>query len=102
MDRSRRFRRCVAWNPAGKGKLSEQPLHSLLILGYFRVYLAITSLQVGIGYDPWRAMTRSSYIDDIEVFFFYNPIQMYIYEVQSRGAAPVAQKTGFNLIERDW
>src|SRR5208283_2370658 len=51
VDRTGRFRRYVAGDSARKGKLLEQPLHALLVLGNVRVDLAVRPLQVGISHQ---------------------------------------------------
>ena len=98
VDRARGFWRHVARNPTWKRKLRKQALHSLLVRGDIRVYLAVRSLKVGIGNHSGTAMPGSRDIDHIKVVLFDQAVQMSINEIQARRCSPVSQKPRFDVV----
>src|SRR5262245_17827984 len=76
VDRPRRLRRHVAWNPAWKGELLEQALHPFFIRRNVWINLAVGSLKVRIGHNAGPAVTRTSDVDHIEVMLVDEPVQM--------------------------
>ena len=65
VDGTRRFRRHMAGNAAGEGKLFEQPLHSLGVLGDVRIEFAVGAFEIGIGHQRRPAVAGAGDIDDM-------------------------------------
>src|SRR5262245_36566917 len=59
VDRTRRFRRNVAGDAAGKRELFEQTLHPDFVGRDVRIDLAVGSFEVSIRDEAWIAMPRT-------------------------------------------
>ncbi len=92
MDRSRRFRRDVTRDAAREGELFEQLLHAFLVLRDVGVKFAVAPFQVGIGHQPGTAVTRPGDVDDVQVLFVDDAVEVDVEEVQAGRRAPMAQQ----------
>src|SRR5712671_3810364 len=90
VDGPRRFGCCMARNSSGKGKLLEQPLYALFILRDVGIKLAIGAFQVCIRDHSGSAVAGTSNIDDIQVVFLNQAIEMDVDEVQTWRGSPVS------------
>ena len=97
VNRTRRLRRDVTRNAAGKGELLEQPLHPVLVLRDVRIDLAVGSFEVGVRHQPGSAVARPGDVDDVQVVFLDDAVQVDIDEVQSRRRAPVAEQARLDV-----
>src|ERR1017187_2941238 len=57
MNRSRRRRRNMAGNPAGKRELLEQLFQPAFVLADVRINLAVSAFEVSIAHQRWTAVT---------------------------------------------
>ena len=99
VDRSRRFRRGVARNAAGKGELPEQLVQAVGVASDLRVDLAVGAFEIGVGDHAGPAMARAADIDDVEVGGADRAIEMGIDEVQPGRGSPMAEQAGLDVID---
>src|SRR5215469_3188836 len=99
IDRARRLRRDVARNPARKRELSEQSLHSPLVLRYVRVDLAVRALEVGVRHQTRTAVAWPGDKDHVEVVLLDDAIEMDVDEVEPWRRAPVAEQPWLDVLE---
>ena len=97
VDRTRRFRRNVAGNAAGKGKLPEQAAHAFGVLRDIAIDLAVTAFQIGIGDQRRAAVAGAGDVDQVQVLLFDDPVEMRVNEVQARRGAPVAEQARLDV-----
>ncbi len=100
VDRARTFRRGVAGNAAGKGKLLEELLQSGLVLADVGINLAVGPLQIGVGDHCRPAVPGAGNIDHVEIVFLDDPVQVYVNEVLPGGRAPVPQQHMLHIRQR--
>src|SRR5205085_105183 len=98
VDGPGRFRRDVTGNAARKGKLFEQPFHSLLVLRDVRIDFAVGAFQVRVRHQPGSAVSRAGDIDHVQVLLLDDPVEVDVDEIQSRRRAPVAQQAGLDVL----
>src|SRR6266481_4953935 len=87
----------MAGNAARRRKLTKQLEHSLLVLSDVGKILRVSTFKIHIGDDRGSAMARSGHIDNIEVIFVYQPVQVNINEIQSGRCPPVTQQTRLDV-----
>ena len=97
MNRAGCLRRDVARNAAGKGELFEQPLHPVFILRDVGIDFAVGAFQVGVRHQSRPAVARPGDVDDVQVVFLDDPVQMDVDEVQPRRRAPVAEQARLDV-----
>ena len=90
VNRSRRGRRNMAGNSAGKRKLLEQLFEPSLVLADVGINLAPGPFEVNVAHDRGAAVAGTGDVEHIEVILFDDPIQMHIDEVLTRRGAPVS------------
>src|SRR6266478_2616288 len=99
VNRSRRFRGDVAWNAPRKRELLEEMLQPFCILRDMRIDFAVSSFQIGVGDQARAAVSRTRDIDQVEVVFLDQAIQMDINEIQSGGCSPVPEQAGLDVLQ---
>ena len=92
MDRAGALRRRVAWDSARERELEKQFLQTGLIPTDLGVDFAVAALEIGIGQNGRRAMSRAADIDHVEVVFLDDTIQMHIDEILPRRGAPMTEQ----------
>jgi hypothetical protein len=95
MDGTRRLRRTMTANAARKRKLLEKFPQSRHVLTDRWIDLGVGSLQVRLGKDSRRSMTRPRHVNHIEIIFFDQPIRMYVEEAKTRIGNPNAPSSLF-------
>ena len=89
----------MAGNPARKRKLLEEFLHAFGILRNVGIHFAIRAFQIGVGHQPWAAMTWASNIDGIKIMALDHTIQMNIDKIQSRRRTPMAEQSWLDVLK---
>src|SRR5580692_8236335 len=92
VDRTGALGRGMAWYPARKGELSEEPAEPLLVPADVGVDLAVRALKVGVSHDSRSAVPGSGNIDHVEVILRDDPVKVGVDEVLPGGRAPMPQK----------
>ncbi len=100
VDRTGRFRRRVARDPAWKRELLEEAAYAGLGAGHARIDLAISALQVGLCDDRWPTVPRSADEDHVEIALLDGAVEMRVDEVKSRGRPPVAEQPRLDLLRQ--
>ncbi len=67
VDRTRRFRCGMAWNPAGKRELAKQPVQPIGVAADIGIDFAIGALKIGVGDHARSAVAGAADIDDVEI-----------------------------------
>ncbi len=98
VDRAGRLGRDMAWNPAGKRELGEEPLHALLVLRHARIDFAVGSFEIGVGDQPRPAMAGAGDVDHVEIVLLDQPIEVGVDEVEARRRAPVPQESRLDVL----
>ena len=98
VNRARRFRRHMTWDPAWERELGEESLHPLLVLRDVRIDFAISALKICICDYTGAAMPWAGNIDHIQVVIPDQPIQMNVDEVQAGGGSPMAEQPGLDVL----
>jgi hypothetical protein len=70
----------VAADPAGEGKLLEEPRHSRLVLAFVRVNLRVAALKVGGREHARRAVSRPGQEDSVQIILFDQSVEMDVNE----------------------
>jgi hypothetical protein len=99
VDGTGRLRSRVTGNPTRKRELSEQPAQSLLVLLNVRIEFGICTLQVSVGHESRTAVAWTRNVDDVNVVFLNQAIEMRVDEVQSWSRAPVPQQPRLDVLE---
>ncbi len=100
VDRSRRRRRHMAADPAGKGELGEQPFQPGLVLADVRIDLAVGPFQIGIGDQRRATVAGAGDVEHVQVMRFDDPVQMHIDKILARCRAPVTEHHRLDVRER--
>src|SRR5271169_5852495 len=69
VNRTGSFWRAVAPNAAGEGKLLKELAQTNFVLALFRIYFGVGTLQIPRSQNPWRAVSRTSHEDHVEIEF---------------------------------
>ena len=99
MDTAGGLRGGVAADAPGEGELLEEALHPGQVFALIRVDFRIGPLQISLGQDGRRAVTRAGNIDGVEVIFVDQPVKVDIGEALAGVRAPVAQQSGFGMLQ---
>ena len=91
VDGAGRLGRDVAWNPARKRELREEPLHALRILRDAGIDFAVGSFEIGVRHQPRPAMSGTGDVDHVQIVLLDQPIEVDIDEIEARRRAPMAQ-----------
>src|ERR1700752_1607543 len=97
VNRSRRLRRTVTPDAAGKGKLPEELPQPLDVLALFRIDLGVGSFEVSWTENARRAMPRTGQEDHVEIVLLDEPAQVNIYKRQPWAGSPVSQQTTLDM-----
>ena len=92
------FRGTVAGYAAGEGELFEHFFHSLFIAADIRVYLAVASVQVGVGDQEVSAVSGTGQQDHIQIIALDGAVAVYIYKILSGYSSPVADDLLLDLV----
>ena len=99
VNRTGRLRRDMTGNAARKGKLLEQSLQSVGILGDVRINFAVGSFEIRVSDQPRPAVARPGDVEDVQVVLLDHAIQVDIDEVQPRCRAPMAEQAQFDVLQ---
>src|ERR1700686_1580406 len=102
MNRAGRFRSDMARNAARKRELLEQFPKALFVLWDVRINFAVSAFQIGVGDQSRPAMSRTCDVQDIEIVFFDQAIEVYIDEIQPWRCAPMAEQPGLDVFQLKW
>src|SRR6266851_6871348 len=97
VDGTRRLRRDVAGNAAGKGELFEQFFQTFVVLRNVRIDFAVGAFEVSVGDQARTAVPRTGDVNDIQIVFFDNPVEVNVNEVQSGRGAPMTQQARLDV-----
>ena len=97
MDRAGGFRRDVAGDAVGPGKLPEQPLHAVAVTLDVGIALGVGAFEVALRDRAGAAVPRPHDVDHVQVVLDDQPVQVDVDEVQTGGRAPVPQKAGLDV-----
>ena len=102
VNRSRRRRRDVAGNAAGKRELLEQLFQPGFVLGDVRINFAPGAFEIDVAHNRRAAMTGAGDVEHVQVILLDDPVQMHIDEVLPRRRAPVSdhQRLHMRQLER--
>src|SRR5438094_10305023 len=78
------------------------PLHAVRVLRDVGIDFAVSAFEVGIRHQPRPAVTRSGNVDDIEIVFIDDAVQMDIDKVQPWCRAPMAEQTRLDVRQLEW
>src|SRR5262249_7870518 len=100
VDASGCFRSGVAANPARKGELFKEALHSREVFTLLWINLRISSLQVRLRQDSWCTMSRPRDKNCVQVILVDQPVEVNVSEGLPRIRAPVAQQSRLSVCRR--
>ena len=89
VDRSGRFRRAVAADPAGKRKLFEELAQAVQVLRLVWIDLGVASLEIRIGQRRGRAVSGARNVNRVQIVFLDETIEMDPHETLTGVGAPV-------------
>src|SRR5579884_4272650 len=92
----------MTWYSARKRKLLEQPLHSRLVLGDGRINLAVSPFQIRVRHHSWAAVSRAADVNDVQIVFLDDAIQVNVNEIESRRRPPMAEQTRLDVLPFQW
>ena len=90
VNRTRRRRRNMAGNPAGKRELLEQLFQPGFVLRDVRINFTPGAFEVDIAHNCRAAVTGTGDVEHVQVILLDDPVQMHIDEVLARRRAPVS------------
>ena len=99
MDRAGRFRRDVAGNPVGPGKLAEQPLQSVPAALDRWIALRVRTFEIAVRHDARTAVARTDDVDHVQIIVFDQPIEMDVKEIQSCRRSPMPEQPRLDMFE---
>ena len=99
MDRAGRFRRDVAGNSVGPGKLAKQPLQPVAAAFDRRIVLGVRTFQIAVRHDAGAAVARADDVDHVQIVVFDQPVKMDVEEIQSCRRSPMPQQPGLDMFE---
>src|SRR5438094_9853174 len=77
MNRARSLRRYVTGNSTGKRGLLEETLQAFFVLRDVRINVAVCAFEICIRYEAGATVSRSGYVDGIEMMLLDQAIQLY-------------------------
>ena len=98
---SRRRRRHMARNAAGKRELLEKPFHTGFVLADVGINLAVAPLKIGVGDQGRTAMAGAGDVDHIEIVLSDRPVQMHVNEILPWRRSPVPDHQRFDMRQRE-
>ena len=98
MDGPGSLGRDVARDAAGKGELTEQPPHPVLVGADRGIDLAVGALQVRVGHQARATMTRSGHVQHVQVPLLDHPVHVGVQEVEPRCGAPVTEQPRLDVL----
>lgn len=99
MDGARRFRPRVTGNAIGPGELPKQLAQAIAIALYVRKSLGIRTFKISARHQTRPAMAWAGDQYHVQIILADEPIEMGVYEVQSRRRTPMAQQARLDVIE---
>src|SRR5208282_955820 len=75
VNRPRRRWRNMAGNPAGKGELLEQLLHSGFVLGDVRINLTVGPFEINVAHERRATVPGTRDVEHIQVILLDHPVQ---------------------------
>ena len=99
MDRAGRFRRDVAGNSVGPGKLAKQPLQSVPAAFDRRIVLGVRAFQIAVRHDARTAVARTDDVDHVQIVVLDQPVEVDVEEIQPRRRAPMAEQPRLDMFE---
>src|SRR2546430_6310959 len=91
--------RDVAGNAARKRKLLAKLLKAYFICRNVGIDFAVRAFQIGVGAEARPAVSGTGNVNDVEVVFFNQAIEMNVDEIQSWSGAPMTEQAGLNVLE---
>ncbi len=64
--------------------------------------LAVRAFEISVGDEAWASVAWPGDVDNVEVVFFDEPVEMDVDEVQARRGAPMTQEAGLDVLEFEW
>src|SRR5208282_6683335 len=102
VDTAGRFGSCVAADPAREAELLEEALHPGEVLTLVRIYFGVRSLEIGIGQNCGRSVSRPRDVDYVQVVFVDQAVEVNVGETLARVRAPMAEQPWLRLSHRKW
>lgn len=87
----------MAGNAAGEGELLEQTLYAVLVLRDVGVDLAVRAFQIHIGDQTRAAVTGAGDVDDVEVVFLDQSVEVHVDEVEPKCRSSVAEQARLDV-----
>ena len=84
--------------PPGKRELLEQPTQPVAVFGDVAVDLGVGALQIDVGDQGRRAMSRAGEKDDIQVIFLDQAVEVNVGEAHARIGAPVTEQAPLDVL----
>src|ERR1700733_13496867 len=92
VNRTGRFRRDMAGNPARKRELREELFEPRLILRDVRIKLAVSPLEVRVADKGRPSVSRAGNIDHVEIVLIDEAVEVDVDEVLPGCCPPVSQE----------
>ncbi len=102
VNRAGGFRRDMARDSSGKGKLLEEFAEAFFRLRNVRVEFAVGSFEISVGDEAGTAVSGTSDVDDVQVVESDEAIQMDVDEIETGRGTPVAKEARFDVLELEW
>src|SRR2546430_489045 len=99
MDTTGGFGSGVAANAAWERKLLEEALHPCQIFTLVRVNLGIRSLEIGLGQDRRRTVTRPGDENGIQIVLVNQAVEVDVGKGLAGIRAPMAQEPGLRVLQ---
>ncbi len=93
-----RFRRDVAADMAGKGKLLEELLHPLDVRALVRVDLGVRAFEVSRSEHAGRSVARARHEEDVEIVSDDQSVQVHPDKRECRTGAPVSEQPMLDVV----
>jgi hypothetical protein len=94
---SRRFRRAVAADTAGKGKLLEEAAQAFLVFTRVRVDLGVGALEIDRREYARGAVAGAGQEDGVDVLFANEPVDVQVHQRKPRARTPVAEEATLDV-----
>ena len=98
VDAAGRFRRAVAADAAGKGKLLEERSIPCFVLAAIRVDLGVRPFQIARPQHARSAVSRPGHEDDVQIVALDCSAQMDVGERQARTGSPMAEQPVLDVL----
>jgi hypothetical protein len=97
VNRARRFRCAMRTDPARKRKLAEKALHAGFIFAAVGIDLRVTAFKVAVRQRRRCTMAGTGHVDDVQVEFLDEAIQVHQQETLTGIRAPVPEQAPFDV-----